>query len=52
MGPDIFYMMLDYGDPEQQLEDAVLKIAGTFRCVGELSAEINNPCQHHGVHRT
>lgn len=42
MGPDIFYMMLDYGDPEQQLEDVVLKIAGTFRCVGELSSRINN----------
>jgi len=42
MGPDIFYMMLDYGAPEQQLEDVVLKIAGTYRCVGELSSKINN----------
>ena len=42
MGPDIFYMMLDYGASEQDLEDVALKIAGTFRCVGELSSEINN----------
>jgi hypothetical protein len=42
MGPDIFYMMLDYGGAEQQLEDVALKIAGTFRCVGELSSRINN----------
>lgn len=42
MGPDIFYMMLDYGDPEQRLEDVALKIAGTFRCVGELSSQVNN----------
>ncbi|HLY83241.1 MAG TPA: zinc dependent phospholipase C family protein, partial [Acidimicrobiales bacterium] len=42
MGPDIFYMMLDYGGAVQDLEDVVLKIAGTFRCVGELSSRINN----------
>ena len=42
MGPDIFYLMLDYGAAEQQFEDVVLKIAGTFRCVGELSSQINN----------
>ena len=42
MGPDIFYMMLDYGASEQQFEDVVLKIAGTFRCVGQLSSQINN----------
>jgi Zinc dependent phospholipase C len=42
MGPDIFYMMLDYGDAEQQFEDVVLKIAGTFRCVGKLSSQVNN----------
>jgi hypothetical protein len=42
MGPDIFYLMLDYGAPQQEFEDVVLKIAGTFRCVGELSSQINN----------
>ena len=42
MGPDIFYLMLDYGGGVQELEDVVLKIAGTFRCVGELSSRINN----------
>ena len=42
MGPDIFYAMLDYGAEIQDLEDVVLKVAGTLRCVGELSSEINN----------
>ena len=42
MGPDIFYAMLDYGGGIQELEDVVLKIAGTFRCVGQLSSQLNN----------
>jgi len=42
MGPDIFYAMLDYGAGIQDLEDVVLKVAGTFRCAGELSSRINN----------
>ena len=42
MGPDICYMMLHYGDSAQRLEDTVLKIAGTFRCAGGLSSEVNN----------
>jgi alpha-beta hydrolase superfamily lysophospholipase len=42
MGPDIFYLMLDYGGGQQQLEDLAVKTAGTFRCVGELTGEINN----------
>lgn len=42
MGPDIFYMMLDYGDSMQKFEDIALKIAGTFRAAGTLSSEINN----------
>ena len=42
MGPDIFYAMLDYGGEIQEFEDTVLKIAGTFRCVGQLSSQLNN----------
>jgi hypothetical protein len=42
MGPDVFYAMLDYGGGIQQLEDTVLKLAGTFRCVGQLSSQLNN----------
>jgi Alpha/beta hydrolase family/Zinc dependent phospholipase C len=42
LGPDIFYLMLDYGGKIQDFEDTVMTIAGTFRCVGELSGEINN----------
>jgi Alpha/beta hydrolase family/Zinc dependent phospholipase C len=42
LGPDIFYLMLDYGGKIQDFEDTVMTIAGTFRCVGKLSGEINN----------
>src|SRR5437899_1818575 len=42
MGPDVFYAMLDYGGPIQELEDVVIKLAGTFRCVGQLSSQLNN----------
>jgi Zinc dependent phospholipase C len=42
MGPDILYMMLDYGDPEQKFEDIAIKLAGTFRAAGTLSSELNN----------
>jgi len=42
MGPDVFYAMLDYGGQIQDLEDTVLKIAGTFRCAGQLSSQLNN----------
>ena len=39
MGPGIFCMMLDYGDPGQRLDDTALKTAGTLRCAGELSTQ-------------
>src|SRR5690242_140879 len=42
MGPDVFYAMLDYGPQIQEFEDTVLKLAGTFRCVGQLSSQLNN----------
>jgi acetyl esterase/lipase len=41
LGPDIFYLMLDYGGGAQQFEDLAIKFAGTFSCVGKLSSEIN-----------
>src|SRR5215467_2913353 len=41
MGPDIFYAMLDYGGGQQQYEDLAVKAAGAFRCVGELTSEVN-----------
>ena len=46
MGPDVFYAMLDYGGQSQDFEDTVLKLAGTFRCVGQLSAQLNNLVGH------
>ena|SRR5690348_17558610 len=42
MGPDIFYAMLDYGGDIQEFVDVVMKLAGTFRCVGQLSSRLNN----------
>jgi Zinc dependent phospholipase C len=42
LGPDIFYLMLDYGGELQQFEDIVMAIAATFRCVGELSGKLSN----------
>jgi hypothetical protein len=42
MGPDVFYAMLDYGGQIQEFEDTVVKLAGTFRCVGQLSSQLNN----------
>jgi hypothetical protein len=42
MGPDIFYAMLDYGGDIQKFEDVLIKVTGTFDCVGEISSEINN----------
>ena len=42
LGPDMFYAMLDYGSGIQDLEDVAMKLAGTFRCVGQLSSRLNN----------
>src|SRR3954452_21848711 len=42
MGPDVLYAMLDYGGQIQEVEDTVLKLAGTFRCVEQLSSQLNN----------
>ena len=41
MGPDIFMALLDYGDDLVDLEGTVVKILGTFRCVSNLSEQVN-----------
>src|SRR5256885_5308806 len=41
IGPDIFYAMADYGSDLQDLENFLIKVAGTFECIGELMGKIN-----------
>lgn len=41
VGPDIFYAMADYGADLQDLENFLMKVAGTFQCVGELMGKID-----------
>src|ERR1700744_3605328 len=40
VGPDVFYALADYGSELQDLEDFLVKIGGTFRCLGQLSEQI------------
>jgi hypothetical protein len=40
VGPDIFYLMLDYGRGIQDFENLLLKVGGTFECVAELMGEL------------
>jgi Zinc dependent phospholipase C len=40
LGPDIFYAMADYGRDLQDLENFLIKVAGTFDCIGELMGEV------------
>jgi len=40
VGPDIFYAMADYGGDLQDLENFLIKVAGTFDCIGELMGKI------------
>lgn len=42
VGPDIFYAMADYGGDLQDLENFLVKVAGTFQCVGELMGEVSD----------
>lgn len=42
MGPDIFFLMLDYGPEIQDFENVVVKLAATFRAAGELSSQLKN----------
>jgi hypothetical protein len=41
VGPDIFYAMADYGGALQDLENFLIKVGGTFECVGELMGKVN-----------
>jgi hypothetical protein len=40
VGPDIFYAMADYGGDLQDLENFLIKVAGTFDCIGELMGQV------------
>lgn len=41
VGPDLFYAMADYGSDLQDLENFLMKIAGTFQCLSELMGKID-----------
>jgi hypothetical protein len=42
VGPDVFYAMLDYkGGAAQELEDLLVKIAGTFDLISSVSTRVN-----------
>lgn len=42
VGPDIFYAMLaNYGGDLQELENFLIKVAGTFDCIGELMGKVS-----------
>lgn len=40
LGPDIFYAMADYGSDLQDLENFLIKVAGSFECIGELMERV------------
>lgn len=40
VGPDIFYALADYGGELQDLENFLIKVAGTFECIGELMGKV------------
>ena len=41
LGPDFFYAMADYGGELQDLENFLIKVAGSFESIGELMGEVN-----------
>lgn len=41
MGPDIFYALADYGGDLQDLENFLVKVAGSFQAIGELMGKVN-----------
>src|SRR3954462_14551318 len=41
VGPDIFYAMTDYGGDLQELENFLIKVAGTVQCIGELMGKVS-----------
>jgi hypothetical protein len=40
IGPDVFYALADYGGQLQDLENFLVKVAGTFSCLGELMGKV------------
>ena len=40
VGPDIFYAMADYGGDLQDLENFLIKVAGSFTAIGDLMGEV------------
>lgn len=40
-GPDFFYALADYGGDLQDLENFLVKVAGTYECIGELMEKVN-----------
>jgi Zinc dependent phospholipase C len=40
-GPDIFYAMADYGGDLQDLENFLIKTAGTFECLSKLMGDVS-----------
>jgi hypothetical protein len=41
VGPDVFYAMMDYGGDLQDLENFLIKVAGTFECIAELMGQVD-----------
>src|SRR5215831_15119231 len=41
VGPDVFYAMADYGGDLQDLENFLIKVAGSFECIAELMGQLN-----------
>src|SRR5450755_2378067 len=41
VGPDIFYALADYGADLQDLENFLMKVEGSFQCLGELMGKLD-----------
>jgi hypothetical protein len=41
VGPDVFYAMADYGSDLQDLENYLVKVAGSFECISELMGQVD-----------
>lgn len=41
IGPDMFYAMLDYGSQQQDFQDFLAKVAGTFSCISDVMTQID-----------
>jgi hypothetical protein len=40
VGPDIFYLMADYGADLQDFENFMVKVGGSFQCLGDLMEQV------------